>query len=166
MKKKSNKNAKTNTLNKAILITLFLMLWHFTNAQVSYTYDANGNRILRNIVTLMSQPIDTTNQDTIVEIIKKQDYLALESNYNEELGEQTITIYPNPTGGAFAVGIINMPDGIKRKMVLYSMSGKEVFYKDDLDELTVIDVSAQQSGTYLLKIMLGDKQTTWKIVKR
>ncbi len=59
-----------------------------------------------------------------------------------------------------------MPEGLKRKMVLYSMSGNEVFHKEDFDELTEIDVSAEQSGTYLLKIILGDKRTTWKIVKQ
>ena len=113
----------------------------------------------------MSQPPNIINGDTIIEINEKEDYLTLESKYNEELGGQIITIYPNPTGGAFAVGITNIPDGIKRKMVLYSMSRKELFLKEDFDELTEIDVSTQQSGTYILKIILGDKQTTWKIVK-
>ncbi len=142
------------------------MLCHCTNAQVSYTYDANGNRITRNTVSLMSQLPNIINGDTIIEINKKEDYLTLESKYNEELGGQIITIYPNPTGGAFAVGITNMPDGIKRKMVLYTMSGKELFRKEDFDELTEIDVSSQQNGTYILKIIIGDKQSTWKIVKQ
>ena len=149
-----------------ILITLFIILCHFTNAQVSYTYDANGNRHTRNTAKLISQPPKIINGDTIIEINEKEDYLTLETKYNEELGEQTITIYPNPTGGAFAVGITNMPEGIKRKMLLYTMSGKELFLKEDFDELTEINVSTQQSGTYLLKIILGDKQTTWKIVKQ
>ena len=149
-----------------ILTTLFIILFHFTNAQVSYTYDANGNRLTRNSAKLMAQPPKIINGDTIIEINEKKDYLTIESNYNEDLGEQSITIYPNPTGGAFAVGITNMPEGIKRKMLLYTMSGKELFLKEDFDELTEIDVSTQQSGTYLLKIILGDKQTTWKIVKQ
>ena len=151
---------------KPILITLFIILCHFTNAQVNYTYDANGNRHTRNTAKLMAQPPKIINGDTIIEINEKEDYLTIESNYNEDLGEQTITIYPNPTGGAFAVGITNMSNGIKRKMVLYTMSGKELFHKEDFDKLTEIDVSAQQNGTYLLKIILGDKQTTWKIVKQ
>ena len=151
---------------KIIVIALFIILCHFANAQVSYTYDANGNRQSRNTAKLMAQPPKIINGDTIIEINEKEDYLTLETKYNEELGEQTITIYPNPTGGAFAVGITNMPDGIKRKMVLYTMSGKELFLKEDFDELTEIDVSTQQNGTYLLKIILGDKQTTWKIVKQ
>ena len=149
-----------------ILIILCIILWHFTNAQVNYTYDANGNRLTRNTVSLISQPPKIINGDTIIEINKKEDYLTLETKYNEELGEQTITIYPNPTGGAFAVGITNMPEGIKRKMILFTISGKELFHKEDFDELTEINVSTQQNGTYLLKIILGDKQTTWKIVKQ
>ena len=151
---------------KTILITLFIILCHFTNAQVNYTYDASGNRESRNTAKLMVHAPNIINGDTLIQINEKEDYLTIESNYNEELGEQLITIYPNPTGGAFAVGITNMPDGIKRKMLLYTMSGKELFHKEDFDELTEIDVSTQQSGTYLLKIILGDKQTTWKIVKQ
>ena len=74
-------------------------------------------------------------------------YYELSSNYTEQLDGQTLTIYPNPTGGAFAVRVTNMPEGLKRKMVLYSMSGNEVFHKEDFDELTEIEVSAEQSGT-------------------
>jgi len=155
------------TITKPILIALFLILWHFTNAQVNYTYDANGNRISRYVV-LTDQVSPNNNQQKEDSTYFKEDmiYYELSSNYTEQLGEQILTIYPNPTGGTFAVRVTNMPEGIKRKMVLYSMSGKEVFNKEDFDELTEIDVSAQQSGTYLLKIILGDKQTTWKIVKQ
>ena len=155
------------TTTKPILIALFIMLWHFTNAQVNYTYDANGNRISRYVV-LTEQVSPNNNQQKEDSIYFKEDmiYYELSSNYTEQLGEQTLTIYPNPTGGAFAVRVTNMPEGLKRKMILYSMSGKEVFHKEDFDELTEIDVSAQQNGTYLLKIMLGDKRTTWKIVKQ
>ena len=155
------------TITKPILIALFLILWHFTNAQVNYTYDANGNRISRYIV-LTDQVSPNNNQQKEDSTYFKEDmiYYELSSNYTEQLDGQTLTIYPNPTGGAFAVRVTNMPEGLKRKMVLYSMSGNEVFHKEDFDELTEIDVSAQQSGTYLLKIMFGDKRTTWKIVKQ
>lgn len=92
--------------------------------------------------------------------------MELESKYNEKLGEQSITIYPNPTGGAFAVRVTNLPEGIKRKMLLYTTSGKELFRIDNFEELSEFDVSAQSSGTYILEIIIGDKRTRWKIVKQ
>ncbi|MEA3505470.1 MAG: T9SS type A sorting domain-containing protein [Bacteroidota bacterium] len=148
------------TTIKSILTITFITLAYFTNAQVNYTYDDNGNRVSRNTVVLKSQPNGTTK------ITEQKDYLALESNYIEELGSQTITIYPNPTGGAFAVGITNLQGIVEKSMALYSITGKEIFKQQDFNELTEINISTQKSGTYILKILLDNKQTTWKIVKR
>ncbi|MEA3505868.1 MAG: hypothetical protein U9R32_11860, partial [Bacteroidota bacterium] len=121
---------------KNIILTIaFITLAHFTNAQVSFTYDNNGNRVSRNTAVLKSQPNGTTK------ITEQKDYLALESNYIEELGSQTITIYPNPTGGAFAVGITNLQGIVKKSMALYSITGKEIFKQQDFNELTEINIS-------------------------
>jgi Secretion system C-terminal sorting domain len=146
------------------LIALFIMLWHLGQAQVSYTYDDNGNRISRNTVVLMVQPADSLPDSLGINQI--EDYLKLQSDYKEQLGEQSITIYPNPTHGAFAVQITNMAAVKTRKMLLTGMNGREISRKENFNELTEFDLSNYESGTYILRILLGDKQTTWKIVKR
>ncbi|MDZ7743805.1 MAG: T9SS type A sorting domain-containing protein [Bacteroidota bacterium] len=150
-----------------IFLLLYLVLIGSTIGQnkVIYSYDANGNRTLRNTITLMSQPVHTTQQDTI-NILDEKDYLLLESYHQEDIGEQSITIYPNPTGGAFAVRVTNMPATLQRKMLLYSIGGNENYRSEDFDEMTVIDLSGHENGTYLLKILLGDKISTWKIIKQ
>ncbi|MDZ7743886.1 MAG: T9SS type A sorting domain-containing protein [Bacteroidota bacterium] len=151
--------------NKMILNDNCYFFIQVAYTQVNYTYDINGNRTLRNTVTLMSQPVHTTQQDTI-NILDEKDYLLLESDHQEDIGEQSITIYPNPTGGAFAVRVTNMPAALQRKMLLYSIGGNEIYRTEDFDELTVIDLSGKENGTYVLKILLGDKRSNWKIVKQ
>ncbi|MCF8227772.1 MAG: T9SS type A sorting domain-containing protein [Bacteroidales bacterium] len=152
-------------MKSAFFIVILSMGCHFLKAQTNYTYDANGNRTLRNTVSLMSQPVDSIQQDSI-NILDEKDYLLLESNHKEDLGEQSIIIYPNPTGGAFAVRVTSMPAALERKMLLYSIGGNEIYRSEDFDELTVIDLSGKENGTYVLKILLGDKRSTWKIIKQ
>lgn len=151
---------------RSIIITITLAITFTTIiAQIKYYYDENGNRTLRNTVSLMSQPVDSIQQDSI-NILDEKDYLLLESNHKEDLGEQSISIYPNPTGGAFAVRVTNMPAALERKMFLYSIGGNEIYRSEDFDELMVIDLSGNESGTYILKILLGDNRSTWKIMKQ
>ena len=152
-------------MKSAFFIVILSMGCYFLKAQTNYAYDANGNRILRNTVSLMSQPVDSIQQDSI-NILDEKDYLLLESDHKEDLGEQSITIYPNPTGGAFAVRVTNMPAALQRKMLLYSIGGNEIYRSEDFDEMTLIDLSGHENGTYLLKIFLGDKISTWKIIKQ
>jgi len=120
------------------------------------------------------------NASSTIELNPGFDYIAADDEYLMlsinilthadtiigHLGNQTITIYPNPTGGAFAVGITNLSGVVKKSMALYTISGREIFKKQDFNELTEINISTQKSGTYILKILLDNKQTTWKIVKR
>jgi Secretion system C-terminal sorting domain len=146
------------------LTALLIMLWNLGQAQVNYIYDANGNRISRNTVMLMAQSADSLPDSLGIHQI--EDYLKLQSDYKEQLGEQTIYIYPNPTQGAFAVQITNMAAVKNRKMLLTGMNGREISRKENFNELTEFDLSNYESGTYILRILLGDKQTTWKIVKQ
>lgn len=149
---------------KYMTFSLLILITKFVAAQVTYTYDANGNRTARSIIVTNSQPVDSTANDSLAEW-ELRGYLALGTEKKESVGDYDISIYPNPTRGAFAVGIDNMPADLQRKMLLYDMQGREVFVKEDFDALTEIDLSTLQNGTYILKILLGKEQTSWKVVK-
>lgn len=149
-----------------IIILVFGSVWTKAQMSVCYSFDANGNRTNRTIIISSSQPTDTAGTDTIPAILEKTDYLSLESDYVEEVGEQKVMIYPNPTGGAFAVQVSDLPAVMQRKMLMFSMGGNEIYRKEGFGELTEIDLSGWQNGTYVLRIILGDNISTWKIVKQ
>ncbi len=130
-----------------------------------FSYDNAGNRTSRVVCLNKSTPSDEQSLDSTIVQEKTLPYYEEDSKFNETIGEQSITIYPNPTGGAFAVRITNIPEGLIRSMMLFSMTGKEIFRAEDFNELTEINISKQQNGAYILKIILGDSTTVWKIVK-
>ena len=79
-----------------LLILFFGIISLMGTAQniVSYAYDYAGNRISRKVVNLTPTPSH----------VKKQ-LDSIPAPIEEKLGDQMITIYPNPTKGALAVKI-------------------------------------------------------------
>ncbi len=147
------------------LITVNLSVLTCQSQTTDFTYDNAGNRTSRVVYLNKSTPSDEPLPDSTIVQEKMLPYYEEDSKFNETIGEQSITIYPNPTGGAFAVRITNIPEGLIRSMMLFSMTGKEIFRAEDFNELTEINISKQHEGTYILKIILGDSATAWKIVK-
>jgi hypothetical protein len=127
----------------------------YNNPSVQYTYDAIGRRIGRNVITLKSAH-DFTQRDSA--------YVAQES-FNENLGAQKVIIYPNPTRGQLKVDIQADEKETNMALYLYDLSGKLLISKKPANNSTLLDLSGYSTGTYLLKILIGDKTSEWKIIK-
>jgi len=126
----------------------------FIKAQtVSYAYDMAGNRILRKIVSLNSNP-SYTKQNA-------EDPAPIE----ELLGERTIKIYPNPTKGSLALEILGGNDKDQLGFILYNADGKQLQNKKVEPGTTPINMSIYPEAYYILRVMAGDKMTEFKIIK-
>lgn len=124
---------------------------------VSFGYDLSGNRILREIVMAPIPPksaADTTGID------------EPEQGYNERLAGAELFIYPNPTQGRLMVAVKKMPEGAAAALALFDMQGKQIIRKEHLDATTELDISSHPSGSYLLRISIGERESTWKIIKQ
>jgi hypothetical protein len=142
---------------KLILLFVSAFLLHaFSNAQskVSYGYDLAGNRISRTIVvqSLLRSGTEEPQEEP--------------ATYSEVLSELMIRIYPNPTQGLLHIEIENLPTEVKAQVALYHLSGTLVTVKEDVSRNTEIDITQQEAGIYLLKILAGEQQTEWKIIKK
>ncbi|MBI9036379.1 MAG: hypothetical protein JEZ03_18105, partial [Bacteroidales bacterium] len=102
-------------LIKSQIILLVLLSYSYLTAQSThtYTYDANGNRISREVIAIGvdkdSGPKDIYDEQTkalAVGFIEKQ-------VFEETIVETDITIYPNPTKGQMVVRVKNLPEGVK-----------------------------------------------------
>jgi hypothetical protein len=138
------------------LFTLFSVIGSQAQNKIVYAYDNAGNRTERTI-TLTGVQTKSAKADTIPQYFK------------EELGKQVIKIYPNPTAGQLSVEIMNISDSdiISGKLNLYDMTGQLLDKKEINSEKRIeFDLSNNAAGIYILKIQLGNDESSWKIVKK
>ena len=54
---------------------------------------------------------------------------------------------------------------INTALYLFDLSGKLLISKKPANSSIPLDLTSYPLGTYILKIMLGDKTSEWKIIK-
>jgi hypothetical protein len=121
-------------------------------SQVTYGYDAAGNRISRTIIFGQLRNAQQKDQETTV--------------YSEQLKDLKIRIYPNPTHGLLKVEILNMKEDQFATVFLYDLFGKLILSRDKILNSIELDISNNVSGTYILQIFAGESKTEWKIIKK
>ena len=135
---------------------LFAGLWlisqaGFSQDRVIYEYDSAGNRVGRTIApsTRSSEPKE---EEPVV--------------FPEVLSGLDISVYPNPTDGWIRMDIQNLPEGETANIWLYSLSGNLVVSKQNVASSMEIDITGQPAGIYLLKVVAGEQQGEWRIIKK
>ena len=125
---------------------------------VNFSYDLNGNRVLRWIdITKIAIPdtIDTLHQDSL---IKK-------NINNSHTLDGMILLFPNPTEGLLDMKITGMKDGETAECIFVSLTGQELLRKKTSSPISQFDISAFPPGTYLVNVTLRNQVQTWKIIK-
>lgn len=123
--------------------------------EVTFGYDANGNRISRSI--LFGKIFEDGKN---VEAEK-----GLETIVMDQISGVEFSIYPNPTRGRFLVEVNDPGKGPLLRVVLLTPQG-DVLTKKILDVNTEeFDLSDYPAGIYMLHLMAGDETHVWKIVK-
>ncbi|MBD8348454.1 leucine-rich repeat protein [Dysgonomonas sp. HGC4] len=115
--------------------------------QILFTYDPAGNRIKREIILA-----NTRSAEQPVSFIDIVD-------------NQKVVIYPNPTRGALTVEVSGTVPGKSDIIQIYNMQGHLIKHQSMENIRTSLDISAQPKGVYLMKIIINQKATTWKIIK-
>ena len=142
--------------------------------QVTYGYDASGNRIKRVIVLPSkspSPPAETEMEteaktETETEAEPKTEEQVEPKIFSEMLKDFSVRIYPNPTKGDLTVEIQSLPDENTATLRLYSMSGNLILQRTGVRNIETLNISNQAAGIYILKITSGDSSTEWKIIKQ
>ena len=147
-------------LRKTLLVVVFSFIpIVFCHAQsygeVTFGYDANGNRISRTII--LGKIIEDGKN---VEAEK-----GLETIVTDQIGGVEFSIYPNPTRGRFLVEVGDSGNSIPLQVILYTPQG-DVLIEKTIDVcLEEFDLSDYPAGIYMLHLMAGDETHVWKIVK-
>jgi hypothetical protein len=135
---------------------LFLILNQSLLAQeISYSYDANGNRLIR-CVTLRKS---TISNDSLYEDEARKEI------FKEEIGEMQIRIYPNPTKGDLIVEVYGLTEEEPIEVSLYNSTGTMLKKLKFLENQFRMDFNSYPSGIYVLKLNIEGKTSEWKIIK-
>lgn len=145
-------------MNKEIILTIILLFFSciiYSQTNFSFDYDANGNRIKREVIVIPSKmaysemPNDSIVEQSAINIIERDD----------------IKIYPNPTKGDLNVELNTTSDIQKIQINIISIKGQLLYNTDVVQRAYNLDVSSFAQGAYILIMQVNDKKYEWKIIK-
>jgi hypothetical protein len=184
--------------NLILIIAVFLLyLSGYTQSSdyLKYTYDAAGNRVKREIISLNKSMTvsDTTHQipnrndstqqaatqTALADASHATDATANDANanpnggnqsagntaYSYTQGEQKVLVFPNPTAGQLQIKITPFTLAENGEIQLYDLQGKLLIKTSCTAEITTLDLSRFASGSYILKIRNGELKKEWEVVK-
>ena len=154
------KNKLIFTANIAIIL-LSIFCIHSNAQHVNYTYDANGNRILRQYSSTFRMA-DTSKSNPEADKIASQ---------------YGIGVYPNPLmdGNNVTVAISSLknkegeqatPQEKEATVYVLDNTGKMLYsQKQATSSPSQIDLSGYSTGIYYIKVAIGKEQLFYKITK-
>lgn len=141
-------------LLRLCLMLLFTLPSVEANAQkrVHYEYDLSGNRISR------EQSVSPSSSKRLLTS-------SLEDNHHYLDGGVGIHLGPNPTRDKLTITFPNNENYEQCLLFLYSVTGQKLYSSKTSKSSTTLDLSQYPDGTYLLRILLNGKSSTYKIIK-
>ncbi|HNS17407.1 MAG TPA: C10 family peptidase [Bacteroidales bacterium] len=111
-----------------------------------------------NPVTIISAMDDQANGgDTLSEYILGTEHPA---------SERSVIIYPKPTNGLVNVGVQPLDPGRKFMILLYDLRGRILFRQEMMSPgKTELNLSSFPRGMYIMKMNIGEKTKTVKVLK-
>ena len=103
-------------------------------------------------MTIKGQKEDTTG------ILNPNMYKTETVVHTANIGDITLNIFPNPTGGKFIVELDGWNKEAKAELQLYTLSGTEIKQVRKLKHETNIDITSQPNGTYILTIIINGRK--------
>ncbi len=92
--------------------------------------------------------------DFLIELVKPLDATQLVS--------QSLRYYPNPV-----TNLLTIENGeVITAVHFYNLIGQELFTKDVNADSTTLDLSDMAAGVYIVKVISGDKELSFKIIKQ
>lgn len=147
-----------------LLLLLACCLCNFAKSQtLEFTYDAAGNQIQRELVTIYLNSLNSTNS---VEDSEQEEETMLPKSESANVNSTTIEIYPNPV-----VDLLNVEWPLElqiTEIILFDNSGKMLQLKKVYEGTTreTFNLGTYSSGIYYLRVFDRTQQSkTYKIIK-
>ena len=118
---------------------------------IVFSYDATGNRIQRNLIVIPCSDVQKTS--------------VADSSSQSVAPTMQVNVYPNPAKDKINVEFSQDSSKDECKIFLYDIGGKIIYSSVVSSAQLQIDVSAFNTGTYLLKIVRGKEYSTYNVLK-
>ena len=148
----------------SLVLALIVCSFESASAQVSYTYDAAGNRTAKTVVLAKTMK-KMAQSDTVFAAESAAVAIDLGEPQTDALGQAEIKIYPNPTKGALRVDIGGVELSSDDRIAVFDSDGRLVKDCNNLTDSNQIDLSEAANGIYFMRITIGKEKTTWRIIK-
>ena len=149
-----------NTKSTILTGLLLFILLKLSAQSIGYTYDANGNRVSRELIVEQLKSATTlagsTSKKDVIDPLQKPEDIT-------EAPE--VHVYPNPTKGILKVEIKNLSPGSSREMTIYDLAGRRVLVKENFENYSECDLNSLKDGIYILRIKIDEKTLDWKVIK-
>lgn len=134
------------------------------NNLCAFTYDANGNRILRRASTTVKAGDITQEQlDKLGDLIEGEDMQGM--YYEDSLSNSAyIRMYPNPTADIITVSL--PPDVPCSAVSLASIDGQALASNGCEGSKLSFDLTAYPKGAYLLQLNISGMNQVWTVIKQ
>ena len=136
---------------------------------IEYSYDASGNQIKKELIQV-SGMISGRSLKSSKEEIPEWDLTDAVFNEpapsaEEMMNELKLKIYPNPTRGDLRVDITGGEIPRRSMFLLYDITGKVLKQQINISATNFLDISSYPAGTYILRVILDNDVSVWKIIK-
>lgn len=155
-REESEETMKKRTLQLLLMAGIMLapLIGWTQSAEVHFTYDACGNRILKSLQLKKTEENGKFIEDRNAFLDAATDYMQ----------ETEVGLYPNPTNGRFTVTLSGNTCSTLEAL-LTTETGVVIGRHRFSDSQYEFDLSTQPAGIYILKLVLDNETRTWKIVK-
>ncbi|MDT8411423.1 MAG: T9SS type A sorting domain-containing protein [Vicingaceae bacterium] len=145
---------------KLFLVSFTLLMFSINSIaqDVRYSYDASGNRVKREVITIGNPNMrgattDSTHQN---EHISKNGVMEVRLTSNPTKGNLDVTILPNETN------ITNT----SFQILVIDNQGKTIINRKETITNFNINLESYSAGIYYLSIIADKEVSQWKIIKK
>jgi len=118
-----------------------------------YSYDANGNRICREIIVEQLMPVEFP-----VKTFEEIKLMKVEPEYS-------MKVFPNPTRSKIRIELSGFEVGFRSKYFVYNLNGNLLLTKAINSNEMEVDLTGLRDGVYVLRIRMEKEVYDWKIIK-
>ena len=150
---------KQRNIYNIIVCVAMLLFAHNTRAQVMYAYDDLGNRTDRWELQSAQVVQNSVNESDPVIMEEAEVQISEDLIFSNQVEENTINVYPNPTRGAVNVVFKFLPEDGKT-----SESTLKLVNTNNPDETYLYNINKLNSGKLYLEYQVGfrDKYIVFK----
>lgn len=142
----------SNRRNMILLLSVMLFPLTVSSQQLSYAYDAAGNRISRTIIVGAHNPSDEAPQDP-------------SGDYVETLDGKQLTIHADREEPRLTITVGDYDASLKGAYSLLNREGRLLAGKGLSGENTFVELKELPSGSYTLQILLNGHPSEWEVIK-